>query len=72
MTARIQADDESGSWKATRQRQHLDFQSLSFRRKLEALDEMCELSRRFLEQRRRLGLPYIDPVTGEVVNPPGR
>jgi hypothetical protein len=46
--------------------------ALPLHRKLEALDEMCELSRRFLEQRRRLGLPYIDPVTGEVVNPPVR
>lgn len=43
---------------------------LPLRRKLEALDEMCDLARRTLESRSRRGLPYIDPSTGQLVGPP--
>jgi hypothetical protein len=39
------------------------------RRKLEALEEMCDHARRTLASRQRRGLPYIDPFTGEAVVP---
>jgi len=42
---------------------------LPLRRRLEALDEMCELARRTIATRTRLGLPYIDPYTDKVVRP---
>lgn len=42
---------------------------LSFRAKLEALETLGDLSRSFLEQRQKAGLPYIDPYTGRVVRP---
>ena len=42
---------------------------LPLRRKLEALDEMCALARRTIANRRRLGLPYFDPYTGELIRP---
>jgi hypothetical protein len=42
---------------------------LPLRRKLEALEEMCEHARRTLASRRDRGLPYIEPFTGEAVGP---
>ena len=42
---------------------------LPLRAKLEALEALSELSLRFLEQRKKAGLPYIDPYTGEAVRP---
>lgn len=42
---------------------------LPLRAKLEALEALSELSLRFLEQRKKAGLPYIDPYTGEAVPP---
>lgn len=42
---------------------------LPLRRKLEALEEMCDLARRTVASRQRRGLPYIDPFTGEAVKP---
>ena len=50
--------------------QHRAFLALSFREKMEALEGLCDLSLRLLENRHRRGLPYIDPYTGEVVRPP--
>lgn len=43
--------------------------ALTLHQKLEALDEMCTHARRTLESRRRRGLPYIDPHTGELIDP---
>jgi len=42
---------------------------VSIRQKLEALEELCDMGRRSIENRKRLGLPYIDPDTGEAVRP---
>lgn len=42
---------------------------LPLRRKLEAVEEMCNLSRRFVAARQRAGLPYFDPATREPVQP---
>ncbi len=60
------------TWKGSRRQQHQQYLALSFRQKLESLEALCDLSRNFLEQRRKAGLPYIDPYTGEVVRPPGK
>jgi hypothetical protein len=57
------------TWKGHRLQQHREFHALSFRRKLEVLEEMCEQGLKMLESRRKAGLPYIDPFTGEVVRP---
>jgi hypothetical protein len=43
--------------------------SLSIRDRLQALDELCERSRRLLAWRRRSGLPYFDPATGRLIGP---
>ena len=40
---------------------------LPLRAKLEALDEMSAHALRTLENRRKAGLPYIDPDTGDLV-----
>ncbi len=42
---------------------------LSLREKLEALETLGDLSRSFLAQRQKAGLPYIDPHTGKAVRP---
>ncbi|MDD5200357.1 MAG: hypothetical protein PHC88_11215 [Terrimicrobiaceae bacterium] len=42
---------------------------LPLRRKLEAVEAMCDLARHFLEYRKKNGLPYIDPRTDELVRP---
>ena len=67
-------DDSSIDWSACTfegaEREQLRVWSrLPLRRKLEALEEMCDHARRTLEERKRRGLPYIDPFTGEAVHP---
>ena len=57
------------TWKGSRLRQHRDFRALPFRRKLELLEEMCDSARQIMEQRKRQGLSYLDPLTGEVIHP---
>ncbi len=42
--------------------------ALPIRKKLEAVEEMADHARRTVEERRRLGLPYFDPFTGELVS----
>lgn len=42
---------------------------LSVRQKLEALEEMGEMAERVIAHRKRHGLPYFDPDTGELVHP---
>jgi hypothetical protein len=55
------------TWKGSRLQQHREFYALPFRRKLEVIEELEYLARRFQESRKSQGLPYIDPDTGEVV-----
>jgi hypothetical protein len=57
------------TWKGSRLEQHRAFQALPFRRKLELVEEMCDQVRFLAESRRRQGLPYRDPHTGEIVRP---
>lgn len=58
------------TWEGARRSQLLAFAKLPFRRKMEALEEMCDLARYTIAQRRKKGLPYMDPYTGQVVRPP--
>ena len=63
-------DDEAkidwslGTWEGSRRAQHKAFLALSLRQKLEALEEMADLARRFQQERKSKGLPYISE-TGE-------
>jgi hypothetical protein len=58
------------TWEGSRRAQQQAFFALSLREKLEAVEEMADLARRFQEERKRKGLPYISVETGERV--PGR
>lgn len=55
------------TWKGSRRRQHEEFYALPFRRKLEIAEELSAFTQATLESRRRKGLPYFDPATGELV-----
>jgi len=57
------------TWEGARRAQHLAFLALSFREKLEAVEETCDLARHFEEQRRSKGLPYTSIETGERIQP---
>jgi hypothetical protein len=58
-----------GSFAAVERDQLRVWSRLSLRQKLEALDEMCDHARRTIFSRKKRGLPYIDPFTGEAVSP---
>jgi len=55
------------TWKGSRRRQHQEFHAIPFSRKLEIIEEMNDAARAVIDARRRRGLPYIDPYTGERV-----
>lgn len=55
------------TWKGSRLNQHREFYALPFRRKLEIIEEMADFTRAIVDWRRKQGLPYIDPYTGECV-----
>ena len=59
----------SGTFAGAEREQLRVWSRLPLRRKLEALEEMCDHARRTLASRQRRGLPYIDPFTGEAVVP---
>ncbi len=62
-----QLDWSLTTWKGSRRRQHQEFCAIPFSRKLEIIEEMNRNSLAMLEERRKRGLPYIDPYTGAVV-----
>jgi hypothetical protein len=55
------------TWKGSRLQQHREFYRLSFRQKIEVLEEMRDHARKTIAWRKAKGLPYIDPYTGERV-----
>ena len=55
------------TWKGSRRRQHQEFWVIPFSRKLEIIEEMNRHALATIEERRRRGLPYIDPFTGKRV-----
>ena len=60
-------DWSRATWKGSRLEQHREFHALPFVRKLALLEEMGEQTRQAIEARRKAGLSYIDPDTGEPV-----
>ncbi len=65
-------DDPTIDWTActfdgARLQNHRQFQALSFGEKLAVIEGMNEVAVRLLEHRKRQGLPYLDPYTGELV-----
>lgn len=60
-------DWSSGTFAGSEREQLRIWSRLTVRQKLQALDEMCALARRSLAERKRRGLPYIDPDTGLAV-----
>jgi hypothetical protein len=59
------------TWKGSRLQQHREFHALTFRRKLEIIEELGDLAREFQQQRKRQGLPYVSIETGELVSGAG-
>ena len=55
------------SWEGSRRAVLRDWMKLTLTEKWQAAQEMADLGRATLNQRRRRGLPYIDPDTGEHV-----
>jgi hypothetical protein len=55
------------TWEGSRRAQLRDWMKLSLTEKWQAVEEMGDLARETIERRRRQGLPYIDPFTGERV-----
>jgi hypothetical protein len=55
------------TWKGSRLNQHQVHRALPLREKLRIVEEMCDRNRAFIAQRKKAGLPYIDPYTGEAV-----
>ena len=56
------------TWKGSRREQHQTYLALPFSRKLELNEEMCDWGRQVAEHRRKQGLPYFDPCTGELTS----
>ncbi len=69
MTAKDDIDWSLTTWKGSRRQQHQELLAFTFRQKLESVEEMCDLALRFLEYRKKNGLPYIDPYTDQLVRP---
>lgn len=59
----------SGTWEGARREQLLRWRTLSLKEKLDALDALNDLGRSLIDSRKRRGLPYIDPDSGERVLP---
>lgn len=60
-------DWESCTFEGSERQQLQRWAALSLRAKLEALEAMCDHARATIAWRRREGLPYFDPTTGELV-----
>lgn len=55
------------TWEGSRRAALRDWMKLTLTEKWQAVEEMADLARSMLERRRKRGLPYIDPYTGERV-----
>jgi hypothetical protein len=55
------------TWEGSRRAQQKSFSALPLREKLEIVEEMADLVRRFEEERKRQGLPYTSIEAGERV-----
>lgn len=64
--------DDSGDWRkttfeGTEMEQLRHFRSLPLRKKLLIVEELADRARFLIAQRKRKGLPYFDPGTGELM-----
>lgn len=55
------------TWEGSRRAALRGWMKLTLTEKWAAVEEMADLARGTIESRRRQGLPYIDPYTGELV-----
>lgn len=65
-TRRLEIDWDACTFKGAEREQLRVWSRLPLRRKLLALEEMCDLAGETLAWRKSRGLPYIDPETGEL------
>ncbi len=56
------------TWEGSRRATLRDWMKLSLTEKWAAVEEMADFARATIDWRRRQGLPYIDPYTGEGVS----
>ena len=56
------------TWEGSRRATLRDWMKLSLTEKWAAVEEMADFARATVKWRRRQGLPYIDPYTGERVS----
>lgn len=54
-------DWDSTTWEGNRRRQHREFLALSFRQKMQVIEELGEVARFFAARRRARGLPVREP-----------
>ncbi|MBA3963344.1 MAG: hypothetical protein H0X40_15785 [Chthoniobacterales bacterium] len=66
-----QIDWSLTTWEGSRRAALRDWMKLTLTEKWTAVEEMADFARATIESRRRLGLPYIDPYTGERVSRAG-
>lgn len=66
---RDEVDWSLTTWSGSRRQQHRDFLALSFREKIEIIEQLSDVGRFFIERRRARGLPVIER-TGEGKAPP--
>lgn len=66
-----QIDWSLTTWEGSRRATLRDWMKLTLTEKWTAVEEMADFARATVESRRRLGLPYIDPYTGERVSGTG-
>ncbi|MEM0896855.1 MAG: hypothetical protein AAGJ79_08200, partial [Verrucomicrobiota bacterium] len=59
----------SASWKGSRIENLRQWRQLSLNERFDAAEEIEVLAMHFLESRRKKGLPYFDPDSGELINP---
>lgn len=59
------------TWEGSRRAALRDWMKLTLTEKWMAVEEMADFARATIASRRRQGLPYIDPYTGERVSGAG-
>ena len=55
------------TWEGSRRAQLRDWMKLTLTEKWQAVEDMADWARATIAERRKSGLPYIDPYTGELV-----
>ena len=58
-----------GTFEGARREQLREWTQLTFRQRMLAMEELGDLARFSLSEKRRRNLPYFDPYTGQLVRP---